>query len=328
MTIYKKSGTSRRYRTGLTAALLAGSALVMAAPAQAATSPRPRVIHTIPSDRIGGLPIKSLDGMTEYIPQAPAHSHAAQARTAAHPAHTAGNIWAGGATGYDISWPQCPAHNPVLPPDSDVAVVGVNDGSPFTALPCIEQQLAWSPNGTHAQYMVLDSPIGYSSAHVLQYAYHGPAGDCTATDYYCQAFNWGWNAATYAVQAATSAGATSKTWFLDVELPSSGSINPPGANCYAANFWTCDTKVNSTIVLAAVASLKAQQETVGIYSTQSQWGAITNGLKLGLPIWIAGWSHPAATYCDPAAASSYWFADGKPWLVQSVPTMYDPDTAC
>jgi hypothetical protein len=31
----------------------------------------------------------------------------------------------------------------------------------------------------------------------------------------------------------------------------------------------------------------------------------------GLPIWIAGWSHLAATYCEPANASSYWFAGGS-----------------
>src|SRR5262245_18238383 len=114
--------------------MVAVSALVTAAPAQAAT-PKPKVVHTVASDAIGGLPIKSLDGMTAHVPQAPAQ--AAAAASAGTPAHTGGNIWPSGATGYDISWPQCPAHNPVLPPDSQVAVVGVNDGTPFTALPCI-----------------------------------------------------------------------------------------------------------------------------------------------------------------------------------------------
>jgi hypothetical protein len=294
--------------------VIAISALVTAAP-----------VHTVASDAIGGLPIKSLDGKIAYVPQAPAHAAAASAGT---PAHTSGNIWPSGATGYDISWPDCPAHNPVLPPDSQVAVVGVNDGTPFTALPCIEQQLDWSPNGIHAQYMILDSPIGSTSDAVQQYAFHGPAGDCTGTGYYCQAFNWGWNAANYAVRIATQAGATSNSYWLDVELPTATSINPTGPDCYKANFWTCDTKVNSTIVAAAVAGLTAQHKQTGLYSTQLQWGKITDGLKLDLPIWIAGWSNPAATYCDPANASTYWFAGGKPWLIQSRPTTYDPDTAC
>jgi hypothetical protein len=116
-------------------------------------------------------------------------------------------------------------------------VVGVNDGTPFTELLCIQQELAWSPNGIHAQYMILDSPIGSTTDTAQQY--------------------------------------------------------------------------------------------VGVYSTQFQWGKITNGLDLGgLPIWIAGWSNPAATYCDPANAASWWFAGGKPWLIQTRPDTYDPDTAC
>jgi hypothetical protein len=192
----------------------------------------------------------------------------------------------------------------------------------------MDEALAWSPQGIHAQYMILDSPIGSTTDTAQQYAYHGPAGDCAATDYTCQAFNWGWNAADYSVRIATEAGATSKVWWLDVELPTATSINPPGADCYKANFWTCDTKVNSTIVAAAVARLKALHQTVGVYSTQTQWGKITNGLNLGLPIWIAGWSHPAATYCDPANASSWWFEGGRPWLIQTLPDTYDPDTAC
>jgi hypothetical protein len=315
-------------RLAFTAILLAAPTLPAVAPAGATPAPQPTIVRTVPSDEIGGLPIKSLDGKTAYIPQASARPRTG-ARSAVRPAHSAGNIWRSGATGYDISWPNCPAHMPTLPPDSEVAVVGVNDGTPFTALPCMDQELSWSPNGVHAQYMILDSPIGSTSDAALQYAYHGPAGDCADTDYNCQAFNWGWNAAGYSVQIAQEAGAKSKMWWLDVELPSATSINPPGADCYKANFWTCDTEVNSVIVKAAVARLKVLHQKVGTYSTQLQWGKITNGLDLGgLPIWIAGWHDTAAAYCDPASATSYWFAGGKPWLIQSLPDVYDPDTAC
>lgn len=320
----------RRYRGSVAAPLVVAalatvSTQIVAPLALAERAPIPAIIRTVPSDTVGGLPMKSLDGTKEYLPVPAAQPEPTRAgRTA----HTRDNAWIAGATGYDISWPNCPAHNPVLPPASKVAVVGVNDGTPFTALPCMRKELAWSPAGTHALYMVLDSPIGSTSARALRYADHGPAGACTAAAYDCQAFNWGYNAATYAVQTARSAGATSKVWWLDVELPTSTSINPPGAHCYAPNFWTCDGKVNSSIVLGAVTSLKLRLQTVGIYSTQYQWGKITNGLRLNLPIWIAGYDHPAATYCDPAGASADWFAKGRPWLVQSVPGSYDPDTAC
>jgi hypothetical protein len=113
-----------------------------------------------------------------------------------------------------------------------------------------------------------------------------------------------------------------------VELPTSTSINPSGPDCYTADFWICDPKLNSVVIVAAVAALEAQGKHVGVYSTKSQWKAITGGLPLGLPIWIAGYNYPASTYCDPANASTYWFAFGAPRLVQSIPTTHDPDTDC
>lgn len=282
----------------------------------------PAVISTTPSAQIGGLPISSLDGRTQYIPGG------AGTGAGANPSatHALAQATASGATGYDVSWPQCGG---AMPPSSSIGIVGVDDGHPFSQNPCLTQELAWSSTSTtQGLYMVLDSPVGWSSAHVLQYAYSGPAGNCTATDYACQSFNWGWNAAYNDVQYAASQGATSNNWWLDTEVPSAGSINPPGANCYVANFWVCDPKLNALTIVAAVAALKAQGKTVGDYSTQSQWQQITGGIPLGLPIWIAGFDSPAATYCDPANAQSYWFAQGQPALVQSLPTTFDPDTAC
>jgi len=229
-------------------------------------------------------------------------------------------------TGYDISWPQCGG---AMPASSSIAIVGVDDGHPFSQNPCLRQEADWaSAASQRAQYMVLDSPVGWSSAHVLEYAYHGPAGDCTATDYACQSYNWGYNAAYADVQYADSQGATSPQWWLDVELPSATSIDPTGADCYEANFWVCDPKLNSTVILATVAALQEQGKQVGVYSVKTQWQTITGGLVLGLPIWIAGFDYAPATYCDPANAETDWFAQGAPRLVQSLPTTYDPDTAC
>lgn len=297
---------------GCALALLPAQAALAATPAAS----KPTVtITTTPSALIGGLPETSLDGSIAYIPE--------RSATAMHAAAANGD---GSTTGYDVSWPQCGG---AMPPSSQISIVGVDDGHPFSQNPCLQQEATWASTGTQrAQYMVLDSPIGWSSAHVLEYAYHGPAGDCTATDYACQSYNWGYNAAYSDVQYGDSQGATSPQWWLDVELPSSTSIDPSGANCYTANLWVCDPKMNSLVILAAVTALEAQGKHVGVYSTQSQWKAITGGLPLGLPIWIAGFDYPAATYCDPANASTYWFALGSPQLVQSLPTTFDPDTDC
>jgi hypothetical protein len=229
-------------------------------------------------------------------------------------------------TGFDVSWPQCGG---AMPASSAVAIVGVDDGHQFSDNPCLKQEAAWASTATiRGQYMVVDSPDGSSSANVLKYAYSGPAGNCTATEYECLGYNWAYNDAYYEVSYAGSQGATSDDWWLDVELPDSGSINPSGANCYVANFWSCDPEANSSVILGAVAGLRAQGKQVGVYSTQSQWQAITGGLALGVPIWIAGWNGPAATYCDPANSTDYWFAMGAAVLVQGLPATYDPDTAC
>ena len=298
-----------RLRSLLGSGLVLGSALTLL-PAQAALAATPTagsttVVTTTPSALVGGLPSSSLDGTVEYIP-----------------AHRGG----GPATGYDVSWPECGS---TLPTIEQIAITGVDDGHPFSQNPCLQQEAAWAAGAEdHAQYMVLDSPIGWSSAHVLEYAYHGPAGDCTATDYTCQSFNWGYNAAYADVQYADSQGATSDKWWLDIEVPTSTSINPTGPNCYTANFWICDTKLNSVVIVAAVAALEKQGKRVGVYSTKSQWQEITGGLDLGLPIWIAGFDYAPATYCDPENASTYWFELGLPAMVQSLPVTFDPDTAC
>ena len=278
----------------------------------------PTIVTTTPSATIGGLPISSLDGGIEYLPARAAAPKALQTRDA--------QGLGSGDTGYDISWPECGG---AMPPPSSIAIVGVDGGHPFSQNPCLQQETAWAQSATtRAQYMVLDSPIGFTTPHVLEYAYHGPAGDCTATEYACQTFNWGWNAANADLQNAAAGGATSDQWWLDIELPTQGSIDPSGPQCYTPNFWICDQKLNSIVVIAATAALTLHGKHVGVYSTRKQWQAITGGLNLGLPTWIAGYDYEPATYCSADNADKYWFDAAEPALVQSMPVTFDPDTAC
>ena len=309
------------------AAAAVTTALLPASTALAATLPTPTatatVVTTTPSAGIGGLPASSLDGKVEYLPATGASSAGPKASNLAP---TFGSSGGAAATGYDVSWPQCGGP---MPSSSAMAIVGVDDGHPFSQNPCLQQELQWASTATQrGLYMVVDSPVGWSSARVSEYADYGPAGDCASTDYVCQSYNWGYNAAYADVAYAESEGATSPQWWLDVELPTSTSINPSGADCDVANFWVCDPKLNSTVVLAAAAALREQGKQVGVYSTQSQWQAITGGLPLAVPIWIAGYDYGPTTYCDPANAATYWFASGDPALVQSIPTAFDPDTSC
>ncbi len=306
---------------GCVLATLPAQAALAATPAAPDTTSSVTVVTTTPSQQVGGLPASTLDGKTEYIPQG-----TKTAKTARTMKSAVGDGSTGPATGYDISWPQCGG---AMPPSSSVAIVGVDDGHLFSQNPCFDQELAWASTASEqGLYMVVDSPIGWTSPHVLQYAYHGPAGDCTATEYACLSFNWGYNAASYAVQWAESQGADTSQWWLDTELPTSTSIDPPGANCYAPNFWVCDPTYNDIVIQAAATVLRANGKSVGVYSTKTQWQSITGGMPFAGPIWIAGYDYPAATYCDPANASTYWFALSEPKLVQSLPATFDPDTDC
>jgi hypothetical protein len=291
----------------------------------AAVRPAGLVVATPPS-MVGGLPATSLDGSVRYVPRGSGPAAAGRGGGAARGARSAPGLGGAPLTGYDVSWPQCGG---AMPPSSQISIVGVDDGHPFSQNPCLQQEAAWAATATQrAQYMVLDSPVGWSSANVLQYADHGPAGDCAATDYSCQSYNWGYNAANADVQYADAQGASSDEWWLDVELPTASSIDPSGSNCDAANFWVCDPKLNSLVIVSAVTALEQSGKHVGVYSTQGQWQAITGGLTLGLPIWIAGFDNPPATYCDPAGTAASWFALGSPQLVQGLPGAYDPDTGC
>jgi hypothetical protein len=312
--LHLQSGPGRAAVLGCvtTAVLTAGSFAYAAAKAPSTDVPPPL--------QYGGLPMSSLDGKQKYIPQDQVPGTKVKALRAS-PAATTST-----PTGFDISWPQCGG---AMPASSSVAIVGADDGHQFSDNPCLRQEAQWASTATiRGQYMVVDSPDGSSSANVLKYAYSGPAGSCTATEYECLGFNWGYNDAYDEVSYANSQGATSADWWLDVELPDAGSINPTGSNCYVQNYWSCDTDANAAVVLGAVEGLSAQGKQVGIYSTQSQWQSITGGFALGVPIWIAGWNGPASTYCDTANSTTDWFAMGIPSLVQSLPGTYDPDTAC
>jgi hypothetical protein len=309
---------------GCVLANLPAQAALAATPTAPDTTSSVTVVTTTPSQQVGGLPASTLDGKTEYVPQGTKPAGTPKASALARSATS--KLDGSAATGYDISWPECGG---AMPPSSSVAIVGVDDGHLFSQNPCFDQELAWASTASEqGLYMVVDSPIGWTSPHVLQYAYHGPAGDCTATEYACLSFNWGYNAASYAVQWAQSQGADTSQWWLDTELPTSTSIDPPGADCYAPNFWVCDPTYNDIVVQAAAAVLRADGKSVGVYSTRTQWQSITGGMPFAGPIWIAGYDHPAATYCDPANASTYWFALSEPKLVQSLPATFDPDTDC
>lgn len=208
--------------------------------------------------------------------------------------------------GYDISWPQCDGSIPAETPH--FAIVGVTGGRPFTANPCLAEEYRWAESGEYPAevYINLDYWRRLSFRH-----FFGPAGLCGPQDSWCQAYNYGWNSAKYAVDLGEAQGVDARRWWLDVET---------------MNHWSDDVRLNARIIGGALDYLASNGLTTGIYSTAYQWRVIAGGYAPGGPIWVAGASNllDAVARCSDAR---YAFAGGRVELVQWVET-YDRNFAC
>ena len=184
-------------------------------------------------------------------------------------------------TGYDISWPQCSTS---LPRSATFGIVGVNDGIAWSQNPCLRSEYAWASSrpSAPALYMNTADP-GPQSSH---WALGGPrAASCnpavstpTSAAYIACAYDYGWNTAADALnhEASSLTGASSRTWWLDVET---------------TNTWSNGTAANAQDVQGSIDYLHAAGvHTVGIYSTTYQWGVITAGYAFPsyTPEWGAG----------------------------------------
>ena len=208
--------------------------------------------------------------------------------------------------GHDISYPQC---NQALPDIQSFAVIGVTRGRPFTENPCLLSEYAWATLApmTPSLYMNISGAFGSSADR----GNSGPAGACEAADMACIAFNYGFNAASDAFDYASSVGATSQYWWLDVET---------------ANTWWSDAAYNSRAVQGAAAFFALSGLNIGVYSTNYQWNLLMGSYSPGLPVWYAtatGYAG-APDYCS----DTYDFAGGGVWLVQYYGGDFDANYAC
>jgi hypothetical protein len=231
------------------------------------------------------------------------------------PPDTGPTTYPSGATGFDISWPQCGSS---YPPSSSVAVVGVNDGRPFTTNPCLASEYAWA-GGARELYMNLGSPSAADGTDSS-----GPAGNC-GSNRDCLAYNYGYNAAAASYDTAAGQGVRAKTWWLDVEVVGNCAPQFPTAG---QGYWSCGQGLNTETVQGALDALRQRGLVAGIYSTSYQWGQITGGANPtggGPPNWLAGASssNPGG-WCN----GSHDFAGGPPWLLQFSPNPWDRDQAC
>ena len=212
-----------------------------------------------------------------------------------------GSPYAPGATGKDISWPQCGGTAPLA---GSLAVVGVNDGHAFSTNPCLASEAAWGGGGLSV-YLNLNSPSDTSRDM------SGPAGNCSTADAACQAYNYGADAVSYSLSAAQGAGVSARVWWLDVET---------------GNTWSPSTAENDSVVRGALAELAAHKDLAGIYSTSYQWSVIAGTWTPDVPEWVPSGASSAAGARGLCGAS--YFTSGATWLVQYSAGNYDGDVAC
>jgi hypothetical protein len=235
------------------------------------------------------------------------------------PAHAAASAPAG-STGYDISWPQCASS---FPAGGSFAIVGVTNGLAFSANPCLGAEYVWASGLQYAAglYINTGNPETASSnwpgraGGTFPRTCNTPAELADPSNVDC-AYNYGWNAATDALNVATAnvgPAALTLPWWLDVEI---------------ANSWNGIGGANSSTVQGYIDYLRGQRVgTVGIYSTGYQWGQITGGYTVAsVPDWLAGASNvtQAASMCDPANS----FSGGPVQLVQYPSGGFDGNYVC
>ncbi|MDA8393375.1 MAG: hypothetical protein M0Z87_11400 [Actinomycetota bacterium] len=217
-----------------------------------------------------------------------------------------------GANGFDVSWPQCGGPLPGGP--HTIAIVGVNNGLTYTLNNCLGSEAAWAGTGLNL-YINLNQPA-WANVVVGE---HGPAGNCSLSDAQCLSYNFGYNAATWSVQQAANQHIHAPMWWLDVELVSS-----------EPSYWSSNQAANAQVIQGAIDALHAQGLLAGIYSTYSQWTAISGNFHPNVPVWYpTGYNLTGPGSTNP----SWWCANansfaGQVWLIQGASGAYDGNYSC
>jgi hypothetical protein len=209
--------------------------------------------------------------------------------------------------GYDISWPQCGKLYP--PGPIAFAVIGINNGKPYTSNPCFMDQYRWAQRVERnpAVYVNLDYPKPDRPE-----AKTGPYGTCAEGDEWCRAYNYGYGIGREAVTRAGSLRITPSMYWLDVET---------------GNFWSDDPTYNAQVIRGTIEYFKEKVLPAGIYGTPRQWRIIAGPSSPGLPIWTAGAQgiDQAMARCDDPA---YAFAGGKVVMSQYYDFGFDTNFRC
>jgi hypothetical protein len=165
----------------------------------------------------------------------------------------------------DVSWPNCMALDDLI--SNAVGVIGVGGGLDFRPNPCLAQENQW------LKLSAVYANTGYPG---LAYAkkYMTSPQLCSSTNEQCLAYNYGYNAALYAINYAVHENVRSNQWWLDVETD---------------NSWSNNVIYNRAALSGMVNAIHASFPlvTVGFYSYPEQWDVITGTWLNSYPVWVA-----------------------------------------
>jgi hypothetical protein len=184
-------------------------------------------------------------------------------------------------SGYDISYPQC--GQSLSDAFVGFAVVGLNNGRPFTQNPCFASQWQWArTHGGVAVYVNLSDP-GSGTAN--------QRGQKIVSDLLNRL-------PSNAVNRGTP------VW-LDVELD---------------NSWTSSER-SVSVIQTVVTGITNAGYPVGIYAAPTHWLQIAFNARVKIPVWVAlgYYSSTAKGVADAKlACTEFAFGDRKPSIVQFV----------
>jgi hypothetical protein len=233
-------------------------------------------------------------------------------------------------TGYDASYPQCPASYPSNPL---FGVVGVNGGLANNANPCLGRELQWARSSPGQKlpkqppvslYIDTGNPGGH---HVPDWPSDGTApayGLCNGLLTNSCSYLYGEQRAAHSYRLAAvrdSVAAKTAPWWLDVELIAS---------------WAGTYQLNIAALRGFIAGLRKAGAAgpIGIYSTGAQWKDIT-GLTAQttptvfngkLPDWVAGTTATLTQARQNCASGG--FTGVVPTLAQYRTGTLDADLRC
>ena len=144
----------------------------------------------------------------------------------------AGTFYPAGRSGYDVSFPQC---GKPLPRGGSFGVVGVTNGLPWSANPCLQAEYQWARGMSSAPSLYMNTA---NPGPISTYWNRPGPGTCADATSYADAgcsYNYGWNAAADAfaiASGATSGASAANYWWLDVETANSWN-GTPAANAAA-----------------------------------------------------------------------------------------------